>query len=236
MPAVSVLLPTFNQAAFLPDALAALAAQTFRDFEVIATDDGSTDGTADILRAASVRTVTHGHNKGTAAAINSAAMHATGRYWTWVSSDNVMRPDWLATLVAALEENPTLGAVYSDFRRHDAETGDARDLTVPHYEPGLLLEGENCYFGPSFLIRREVWPEHRGGTAHDLDSWYRVEEVCWTRGLTLARVPAVLCDYRVGPWCTARVRAKLYDAPKWREEALARRAAQWAPATSPTSH
>jgi glycosyltransferase involved in cell wall biosynthesis len=217
---ISVLLPTYNQAAFLPDALAGLDAQTFKDFEVIACDDGSTDGTGAILKAAGVRTVTHGYNKGTAAAINLAAVMSSGDLMTWVSSDNRMHPDWLATLAAAMK--PGVGAVYSAYNRCEQGT-KPRAVRQGPYDPTALIGSDACYFGPSFLIRRSAWQSHRGGTAHDWDNWSRVEEACWFEALKIVYVDAVLCDYRCGPWCTARARADLYDAPKWRAEAMERR-------------
>jgi hypothetical protein len=218
---ISVLLPTYNQAVFLPDALAGIDAQTFRDFELIVCDDGSTDNTPSILKRHRGRAVIHEENRGTAAAINSAAALAAGGLLTWVSSDNVMRPDWLARLVAEMDE--ATGAVFSDYHWIDTELGDSRTVCVGEYEPDRLLKSEACYFGPSFLIRREVWTDHRGGTSHDYDHWARVEEACWLKGLAIRRVPAVLCDYRRGPWAVCRRRPDLYDAGKWRAHAIERR-------------
>lgn len=220
---VSVLLPTFNQAAFLPAALDGLRAQTFQDFDLIVCNDGSTDGTEAMLRkiesmGMGTLVIHERLNQGAASAINFAAKAATGRYMTWVSSDNVMRPEWLATLVDAIANH---GAVYSAYCRN--EDGTSIDMQPGAYERGRLLESENCYFGPSFLIRREVWQEHRGGSAHDYDNWARVEEDCWSKGLTIGYVDKVLCDYNAGPWCTARARPDLYDAPMWRARAMLRR-------------
>ncbi len=81
---ISILLPTFNQAKYLPDALVSIHAQTFQDFELIACDDGSNDQTAEILRSSGIRFITHEENRGTAKAINAAAMMASGDLMTWV--------------------------------------------------------------------------------------------------------------------------------------------------------
>lgn len=228
--AITVLLPTFNQAAFLPDALDGLAAQTRRDFELIACDDASTDATPKILATYEVRTLTHYVNKGTAAAINSAAALATdSRYMTWISSDNLMHPSWLDTLGDVLDEHANVGAVYSAFNWCEGE--HTKTIRPGPYHPDRLIATEDCYFGPSFLIRRSVWQDHRGKIAHDYDNWTRVEEACWAKGLTIGYIDEPLCDYRVHP-DRASVRMRhLYDAPLWRAEAQLRR--KWAPVTSP---
>lgn len=231
-PLVSVLVPSYNQRRFLPDCLAGLDAQTFRDFDVTFCDDGSTDGTLEFLSAQGRLAVHHRKNRGTAEAINSAAALARGSLLTWVSSDNVMAPHWLETLVAAMDDD--VGAVYSAYERRD----QSRLTTVPciqgpgPYDPARLIAGESCYFGPSFLIRREVWQPHRGRTAHDYDNWLRVEEACWAKWLGIRYVDRDLCVYRVGDWCTGRTRAKEYDAPKWRQEAIERRAIAESPAVA----
>jgi hypothetical protein len=92
------------------------------------------------------------------------------------------------------------------------------------YSPKALIQSDACFVGPSFLTRREVWQEHRGGISHDLDNWLRVEEACWRRGWTLAHVDEVLCDYRRGDWNACVRRPDMYDAPKWRALAEQRRA------------
>lgn len=223
-PAVSVLLPTYNQAAFLPDALAGLDAQTFDDFELIACDDGSTDHTRDILVDGDCLTAIHTDNRGTAAAINTAAEFAMSDLLTWVSSDNVMHPDWLETLVG--EMGPGVGAVYSAYERvdHGVMTFVPREERPGPYDPARLISGESCYLGPSFLIRREVWQEHRGGNSHDYDNWLRVEEACWAKGLSIRYVDKVLCTYRCHPGQTGARFPKKYDAGHWRSEAIKRRA------------
>jgi glycosyltransferase involved in cell wall biosynthesis len=230
-PLVSVLLPTYNQARFLPDALAGLDAQTFRDFEVIACDDGSTDETGRAFvvatggdasaRSACAFALSRETTRGTRAAINTAAARPPADLLTWVSSDNIMHPDWLATLVDAM--GPDVGAVYSAYTREQR-----RRSVVIHpgpYDPDRLISSPDCYFGPSFLIRREVWQEHRGLASHDYDNWA-------PRGGSLLGQGARHPLRRPGPVHLPRgavvhgavSRPELYDAPKWREEAMRRRA------------
>ncbi len=218
---ISILLPTYNQAEFLPAALAGLAAQTYRGFEVIACDDGSTDATAEILNAHCIRTVEHQLNRGTAVAINSAAHFASGDFWTWVSSDNVMEPDWLETLIGAMAED--VGAVYSAFW-YEKDSNSRVEFTA--YEPSLLVSREACYIGPSFLIRADIWRkagDHRGAISHDFDHWLRVEETCWREGLKIIGIPKPLCHYNAHDKRVTITRRHEYDAPHWQLAAMERR-------------
>jgi glycosyltransferase involved in cell wall biosynthesis len=231
-PKVSVFLPTYNQAQFLERALDSLRAQTLQDFELIVCNDASSDGTQEILAkigkiGAATQVRTHEKNRGSAEAINTCMQGAQGKYWTWVSSDNAMTPNWLETLVGHLEASPSLGAVFSAFTMI-RPGGGTRGIFKRHgYRPGDLISSENCFFGPSFLILGDVWRAvggHRGRTSHDYDHWTRVEEECWDRGLTLQFLPVSLCDYYTGPWQATVARKAEYDAGHWRAEAIKRRA------------
>lgn len=216
-------MPTYNQAAYLPAALAGLDAQTLREFELIVCDDGSTDETTDILSSAGVRTVRHADNRGSAAAINSAAELATGDLMTWISSDNVMVPKWLATLSAQMRSH--VGFVYSAFW-YETEGHRAQEIYRP-YRRDTLISDENCCIGPSFLIRADVWREagpHTGKISHDLGHWLKVEEVCWRHGLEIVSIPTPLCHYRVHDQMAGRRLANQYDAPAHHAEARLRRA------------
>lgn len=222
---IAVLLPTYNQAKFLPDALAGLAAQTRKDFYLIACDDGSTDETSNILKSYGLQIYRHPDNRGTAAAINTAASLISDdvEYITWVSSDNIMYPNWLEHLLEYMK--PDVDAVYSAYNRHDLfpNAGKTRPRTMDPgpYHPGRLISSLECYFGPSFLVRREHWLEHREGLAHDYDWWLRFEE----RTQRIAYCPIPLCEYRMGPWQTGRNRPAelLADARKRQAEARERR-------------
>lgn len=222
---ISILLPTYNQAKFLPDALAALEKQTYRDFKIIACNDGSTDETGEILWKSNVEYVSHLTNRGTAAAINSAAERIRGdvEYVAWVSSDNVMYPEWLETLKAYLDKG--FQAAYSAYRRIDLfpDTLKPRPRLIEpgQYHRDRLIGSLECYFGPSFLVRREAWIEHQDGLAHDYDWWLRFEE----RAGPIAYHPAPLCEYRMGPWQTGRNRPAelLDDARRRQREAMERR-------------
>lgn len=109
---VSVLIPTYNRARFLPDAIGSVLDQTFRDFELIVVDDGSTDGTEELVRRfPEVRYVRQEH-AGISAARNRALAEAGGGLITWLDSDDVWSREKLEKQVAYLDAHPECGLVF----------------------------------------------------------------------------------------------------------------------------
>lgn len=101
-PAISLIVPIYNGKDVLPACLASIAAQTFRDFECIVVDDGSTDGTAEVLDefcAADARFIPlHIENAGVSAARNQGLSQARGEYICFVDGDDIVYPEYLSHL------------------------------------------------------------------------------------------------------------------------------------------
>lgn len=210
---ISAIMPTYNQAAFIEQALASVASQVD---ELLIVNDGCTDRTGELVEFAHENE----QNLGTAAAINAGFAMARGDLVTWVSSDNIHAPHWRETLESAFEDD--VGVVYSAFR-----FGIGGRVLFKPYDPKRLVRDLNCYFGPSFLIRREVWLEagpHRGRISHDYDHWLRVEEVCWSEGLRIVGLKEPLVDYRIHDARATVARKHEFDADHWQDEAKRRRA------------
>ncbi len=109
MPLVSVLIVNFNGGDYPAQALASLAAQTFRDYEVIVVDNDSTDGSADTLTGEGLpafRLMRLDENTGFARGNNLAAKAASGEWIALLNPDARAEPDWLATLVQACHDHP----------------------------------------------------------------------------------------------------------------------------------
>lgn len=219
-------MPTYNQREFIAEAVESVLPQVD---ELVIVDDGSTDGTTRWLvdeMTDYANFIMLGANGGTAAAINAGVNYITDLrspdWLTWVSSDNVMAPHWRDTLEAAVTDD--VGAVYSAFW-YELPGSKPRVLYVPP-EPARLISQEECYYGPSFIIRADVWAaagEHRGRISHDYDHWLRVEEACWAKGLRIVGVPEPLCHYRAHEKRVTVTRRHEYDAPHWQAEARKRR-------------
>jgi len=128
MPAVSIILPTFNRAKFLPQAFDAIRSQTWRDWELIVVDDGSTDGTQALITALSAGNAQpiryhYQKNQGAYGARNTGLDTATGRYIAFYDSDDLWLPHHLTDCVAALDTHPAVDWVYGACRRIDMTTG-----------------------------------------------------------------------------------------------------------------
>lgn len=128
MPKVSIILPTYNRATFLPQAFASICGQTFTDWELLVVDDGSTDTTRDLVAELTrgweqpVRYV-YQENQGAYGARNAGLDLAAGAYIAFFDSDDLWLPHHLADCVMALETNPDVDWVYGACRVVEYRTG-----------------------------------------------------------------------------------------------------------------
>ena len=114
-PAVSVVVVTYQSAPTLQRCLAALAAQSFRDFELILVDNASTDGAARAADKAvpAIQLIQNAVNRGFSGGVNDGAKAARGRWLALLNPDAYAAPDWLERLVAAAEAHPDVHAFAS---------------------------------------------------------------------------------------------------------------------------
>src|SRR5579864_8740685 len=115
-PQVSVVIPAYNAARFLGDAIQSVLNQTYSNFEVVVVNDGSTDDTESVVRSFGDRLFyVKQANKGVSAARNEGIKRARGQYVAFLDSDDVWLPTKLAEQIPFLEQNPEVGLVYSDW-------------------------------------------------------------------------------------------------------------------------
>ncbi len=213
---VGAVMPTYNQAAYLPKAIESVIGQVD---QLVIVDDGSTDGTPEIL-AGRDDVVTLLTNCGAANAINVGiqylrSLNASFDWLTWVSSDNIQYPFWIERLMQHV--TPQVGAVYGGF---DAIPGPGakqrRHYCFSPYDSHRLGKHHACYMGPAFIIREDVWHNHRGKHGHDYDNWCRVEESCWVKELEIIGVNEALSAYLMHrDQATCHHGEGDADAPKW---------------------
>jgi glycosyltransferase involved in cell wall biosynthesis len=147
---VSVVMPAFQEEAFIGEALGSVLAQTYRPVEVIVVDDGSSDRTADIAAGLGVRVV-HQPHRGQSAARNAGLAVARGGLWAIFDADDVMPPDRLSHQVAYLEEHPEAGMVLG-LTEAFVSPGEPRP---PHFNP-VWDDGPYRGHWGTMLARRAV--------------------------------------------------------------------------------
>ena len=129
-PEISVIVPVYNVAPYLAACLDSILAQTFRDFEVILVEDGSTDGSREMAeqyaaRDARVRLLCRRWNRGAAAARNLGLEEACGTYVAFVDADDIASPDFLAVLHRAAEQGQA-DIVQAGYQMFSEQLGDGR--------------------------------------------------------------------------------------------------------------
>src|SRR5262249_32672545 len=126
MPKVSVIIPCFNQGQFVDEAVASVLAQTYRDFEIIVINDGSTDEATNRKLAAydyPQAQVMHTANQGAAGARNTGIAATSGQYILPLDADDRIAPTYLERAVAALEADARVGIVYCQAELFGEESG-----------------------------------------------------------------------------------------------------------------
>lgn len=113
---VSIMMPTYNMAAYIDQAIQSVFRQKYAHWELVIVDDGSTDATADVLAAVTDPRihVIHQPNGGEGNARNTALEHISGEFLAFLDADDVYHPDHLANAVQLLRSHPEVDGVYSD--------------------------------------------------------------------------------------------------------------------------
>jgi len=119
-PTVSICISTYNRKDYLRETLNSVLAQTYKDYEIIVVDDGSTDGTEDMIKKLGVPVTYHWQqNKGDAAARNKLTKLAQGKYISFIDSDDLLLPDAIERMVRVMEAETEDVVVYGPYFRID---------------------------------------------------------------------------------------------------------------------
>jgi glycosyltransferase involved in cell wall biosynthesis len=202
-PKISVVMPVYNAAPYLAESTGSILNQTFRDFEFIIVNDGSTDDTALILAKyeksdARIR-VYHQENQGTFAARNRGCRLARGKYIATMDADDVSFPDRLEKQMEYIEQHQDIGILGTWICNID-NNGSLRGTWCPPTNAKMLqwtLFFGVCVAAPTVLMRRDVIEKvnfYTSGTTgiEDVDLWLRASSIT-----EFGNVPEVLLKYRV---------------------------------------
>lgn len=117
---VSICIPTYNRKKYLKETIDSILAQTYKDYEIVIVDDGSTDGTEDMIKELGIPVTYHWQqNSGDAAARNKLIEYAHGQYISFVDSDDLLLPDAVEKMVGVMEEEGGDVVVYGPYFRID---------------------------------------------------------------------------------------------------------------------
>lgn len=202
MKLVSIVIPTYNQAQYLSEAIESALAQTYRPLEVIVVDDGSTDETPFLLKAYAGQVISlRQENCGLAAARNTGWRASHGEYLLFLDSDDRILPEKIARHVARLDANPDWALDYSAWQ-HVTQDGrnvlrESRPRREGHLLKALLLR-EFFFYASSAVIRQKCLRQVGGFDDvlrwnEDADLWLRLAKA----GYAFGYLDDALLQYRV---------------------------------------
>ncbi len=182
MAIVSVIIPAYNQGHYLREAIQSVLNQTYHDFDILVVDDGSTDNTSEIAHTFDDPRISYLYqdNRGLSGARNTGIRYSSGKYLTFLDSDDLFLPDKLNLLTDELENHPEIGFVAGQAIPIDESghrTGRIFDTALPE-NPVKLLLGNPLHVG-SVMLKRS-WQEQVGffdenlRSYEDWDMWLRL--------------------------------------------------------------
>jgi glycosyltransferase involved in cell wall biosynthesis len=205
-PEISVIIPAYNRADLIVQALDSVFAQTYKNFEIIVVDDGSTDNTAEVLRPlaeqGSIRYI-HQPNRGVSAARNLGIREAQGNLIAFLDSDDLFEANKLELQVEYITSHPEVGLAHSGFTKFDDDGNDLGYRDTSWFSgtiyPDILLYWTTIMAVDTVLIPKQVLDDVGlfNETLHigeDMDLWRRISRKysfgCIAQSLTRVRVHA----------------------------------------------
>ena len=213
---VSIIMPSYNHEKYIKEAIDSVLSQTFQDFEIVITDDGSVDGTVDEVRKFDdprIKLFVFDKNQGACAAAAKCIEESSGDYIAMMSSDDIFMPEKLEKQVAFLDANPNIGAVFGYAEFIDEDGGPysgkssyftknvfAAENRSRHEWLRYFFQGANCLCHPTLLIRRECYDkvgvyDKRLAQLPDLDFWIRL---CMAYDIHIMQEPLIKFRLRAG--------------------------------------
>lgn len=189
MPFISIVIPTYNRARYLGDAINSALAQQYENMEVLIVDDGSTDNTPEIVSgftSEKIRYLLKEHS-GAPATRNYGVREAKGDFILWLDSDDVLLPDTVNTYVALLKQFPKVDVFYGNLLVTNDQLNDQKKI---QYEDWFGRNSEllaklfkvNSIPNPGSMVRRECFQrigmfDETFKRAHDYEWWSRLAPV-----------------------------------------------------------
>lgn len=201
IPAISVILPVFNAEAYLAASIQSILKQSFKNFELIIVNDGSTDRSEEIIRSFTderIKYITHS-NRGLAASLNKAIGMARAEIIARQDNDDISYPDRLQKQWYYLQNNTEvalLGAWARVVDQNGNPNGTFHRHPTSNLELNYFLLFDNPFVHSSVMFRKSIWTQSGGyqvdpNVFEDYQLWSKMSRV-----IQIANLPEVLLDYR----------------------------------------
>lgn len=211
-PLLTIMMPSYNYASFIRQAIESILEQSFQDFEFLIIDDGSTDGSPDIIREymakdKRIRALFYEKNGGMLERVNEGTSLAKGTYIHYLAADDFRYPHFLAKTMALLQHDPELGLVFTQFHygRDDDlifetcgfPTGVTPYVFTPETVVSAFLNQDFKIFTISAILKKELALKY-GGFDPKLfyfSDWYLMNQIAFTNKIAL--IPEALSRFRI---------------------------------------
>lgn len=214
-PLVSVLMPVYNGEAYIRETMDSILSQSFREFEFIIVNDGSTDDTEPILQGYTdnrIRYVRNSVNKGLIASLNTGLQLARGEYVARIDADDIADRDRLRMQLEFLLKHPDHGLCGTYYKVIDEAGRVVEEVKLPSTpeEASTFLAFGNCFCHSSIMIRASLLRELRYRDAYevceDYDLWYRAAQKS-----KVSNLPVFATKYRIHGRNVSLVKKTLQD-------------------------
>lgn len=202
-PLVSIIIPNYNHAQYIEDAIHSVLRQTYRNVEIIVVDDGSRDNSREVIGAFGdkVRAIFQ-QNQGLSAARNTGITASRGEFIGVLDADDMYEPDFVETLVAALQNQPDADGVYCGYRFVDHLNQPLPQIEAREVAPEKLFWAlvDGNFLVPESMFARKHCYDTVGlfdtslRALEDLDMWLRI-----TRRFKVIHTTKILTRHRILP-------------------------------------
>ena len=185
-PDISVILCTYNRAEYLNNCIDSVVEQTFQNWELVIVDDGSEDGTFEVVQPylqkfKNIRYLKH-QNRKLGLSKNAGIQASFGSYITFIDSDDSYKLIHLQSRYEYMQQHSEVDLIQGGFY------SDEEILVADYFQAGKIINLRECVLGPTFFGKRKVFFELKGFNnipyGEDTDFWERGEKLFVTANVT----------------------------------------------------
>ncbi|MBO5181079.1 MAG: glycosyltransferase [Paraprevotella sp.] len=196
-PTISVCMPVYNAAPYLKECIDSILAQTYKDFELLIVDDGSTDGSVDIVRSycdPRIRLILNEHDY--ISSLNLLLDEARGKYIARMDADDVMMPYRLQAQFGHMEKHTEIGVLGGGIQKFGKQSG----IMTPHHKVTMQdMINACCIAHPSVMIRASIFKQY--GLCYEEKFKYAEDYRLWMQmmkhEIIFRNLPTPIIKYRI---------------------------------------